>query len=76
MCPDANRANSGTKSYVAVRTLKSSNNRRACFPGTGFAKQTLLPPGVSSFVHRTQLPSGSGCARCLAQLLGFPKTHG
>ena len=77
MCPDvADKADSGTKRSVAVRELKVSINRRACFRSSGFAEQSsLLPPGVSWFVHRTQLPSGSGCARCLAQLLGFPNTH-
>ena len=41
-CDVADKADSGTKGSVAVRTWKSSNNRRACFRSTGFAEQTLV----------------------------------
>ena len=43
MCPDGvDKADSGTKRSGAVRTWKSSNNRRACFHSTGFAEQSLF----------------------------------
>ena len=38
----ADETDSGTTSSDAVRTWKSSNNRRACFRSTGFAEQTLV----------------------------------
>ena len=59
MCPDvADKADSGMKSSVAVRTWKSSNNRRAYFRSTGFAEQSvffrLVYPGL--FIGLSSLP--------------------
>ena len=72
MCPDvADKADSGTKPSAAVRTWKSSNNRRACLRSTGFAD-------VSWFVHRTPdqvAPgaslSGSAFTRLVVDFKGF-----
>ena len=59
MCPDvADKADSGTKGSIAVRALKSSNNRRACFCSIGFAEQSFLfrlaYPGL--FIGLSSLP--------------------
>ena len=59
MCPDvADKADSGTKSSVAVRTWKTRNNHRACFHSTGFAEQSLFfrltYPGL--FIELNSLP--------------------
>ena len=38
----ADKADSGTKRFIAVRTWKSSTNRRACYRSTGFAEQSYF----------------------------------
>ena len=59
MCPDvADKADSGTKRSVAVRALKSSNNRRACFRSTAFAERYFLfrPAYPGLFIRLSSLP--------------------